>query len=68
MACGPRFIEERIELVRSLAEKADPFIKQRLLALASRYEKQLLPRGSSQAVREVKMAPTLPVWVSSSER
>ena len=68
MACGPRFIEERIELVRSLAEKADPFIKPRLLALAGRYEKQLLPTGSSQVVREVKMAPTLPVWVSSSER
>lgn len=68
VTCSTRFIEERIVLVRSLAEKADPFIKPRLLALAGRYERQFLPKGPSQAVREIKMAPTLPVWVSSGER
>jgi hypothetical protein len=35
------FIEERAKLVRSLAEKADPFIKNRLIKLAERYEREL---------------------------
>ena len=60
-----RFIEERIKLVRSLAEKADPFIKPRLLALAERYERQLSPTGPSQAVREIRMAAKLPAQVLS---
>jgi hypothetical protein len=63
-----RFIEDRIMLVRSLAEKADPFIKPRLLALAERYERQLSPTGPSQTVGEIRMAPRLPAWVASSER
>ena len=42
------FIEERAKLVRSLADRADPFIKARLIKLAERYEHELLMR--SQAV------------------
>ena len=34
----PKFRSERAELVRQLAEKADPFIKRRLLELVGRYE------------------------------
>jgi hypothetical protein len=32
------FRKQRASLVRDLASRADPFIKKRLLALASRYE------------------------------
>lgn len=32
------FRKQRASLVRDLANRADPFIKKRLLALASRYE------------------------------
>jgi hypothetical protein len=63
-----RFVEERIKLVRSLAEKADPFIKPRLLALAERYERQLSRTGPSNAVSEIRMAPAFPVWPPSTER
>ena len=62
------FIEERIKLVRSLAEKADPFIKPRLLALADRYERQILRPGPSIALREINKTPNFPVGAWSSER
>ena len=39
------FIEERAKLVRSLADRADPFIKVRLLKLAERYEHELWIRA-----------------------
>ena len=38
------FIEERVKLIRSLAGKADPFIKPRLIRLAERYEHELWVR------------------------
>jgi hypothetical protein len=38
------FIEERVKLIRSLADKADPFIKPRLIRLAERYEHELWVR------------------------
>jgi hypothetical protein len=41
------FIEERAKLVRSLADKADPFIKIRLIKLAERYERELQQRSRS---------------------
>lgn len=63
-----RFIEDRIMLVRSLSEKADPFIKPRLLALAERYERQLSAAGPSQTIGEIRMAPRLLAWDASSER
>jgi hypothetical protein len=37
------FLRERARAVRSLAERADPFTKKRLLALADSYEKQVSP-------------------------
>lgn len=63
-----KFIEERLKLVRSLAEKADPFIKPRLLALANRYERELAPSVPPLTIREIKMEPGLPVWTSLGER
>ena len=39
------FIEERAKLVRSLADKADAFIKIRLIRLAERYEHELWMRS-----------------------
>jgi hypothetical protein len=35
------FCRERLRLVRELADKADPFIKNRLTNLASHYERRL---------------------------
>ena len=43
------FMEERAGLIRSLADKADPFIKVRLLKLAIRYETQLRNAGVGNA-------------------
>ncbi len=63
-----KFIEERLKLVRSLAEKADPFIKPRLLALADRYEQQLSPTVPPPAVREIKMEPGVPPSTSLGKR
>jgi hypothetical protein len=42
--------KERAKMARALADKADPFIKRRLLDLAARYE---------QAPRPVTSIPTL---------
>ncbi|UPK23951.1 hypothetical protein [Bradyrhizobium sp. 195] len=36
-----KFLREQLALVRELAERADPYIKQRLLALADKYERRL---------------------------
>jgi hypothetical protein len=55
-----KFIEERIKLVRSLAEKADPFIKPRLLALAERYEGQLSRTVPTTAFLEIGMPVNYP--------
>jgi hypothetical protein len=63
-----KFIEERIKLVRSLAEQADPFIKPRLLALADRYETQLSLTAPLLAARDIRAALRLPARVASSER
>jgi hypothetical protein len=42
-----KFLEQRLRLIRDLANKADPFIKRRLTDLANDYEAKLRP---SQAV------------------
>lgn len=53
-----KFIEDRAKLVRSLADKADPFIKRRLLKLAERYESQLAsPPKAARALHEI-LPPT----------
>jgi len=58
-----KFIEERVKIVRSLADKADPFTKRRLLALADRYDRQLgLPARTvpSPAIQEITAASIYP--------
>jgi hypothetical protein len=50
------FIQERVKLVRSLADKADPFIKPRLIRLAERYEHELWVR--SRTVSKHKTVPS----------
>jgi len=37
------FFKDRAKTVRDIADKADPFIKKRLLALAARYEAKPRP-------------------------
>jgi hypothetical protein len=56
-----KFIEERVKLVRSLAEKADPFIKRRLLALADRYEGQLSRTVPPDVLHQIGRRPDFPV-------
>jgi hypothetical protein len=58
------FIEERAKLIRSLAERADPFTKIRLLKLADHYDGRLRP--PSKVVRQPIGLP--PISVGSSER
>jgi hypothetical protein len=41
MCCMNEFFAERVALVRQLADRADPFTKNRLLKLAERYEERL---------------------------
>ena len=36
-----RFLKDRLATVRELAQRADPFIRRRLLDLAHRYDRQL---------------------------
>jgi hypothetical protein len=61
-----KFIEERVKLVRSLAEQADPFIKPRLLALPESFERQL--SRPSTALREIKMTMPFLIAGKASER
>ena len=58
------FIEERAKLVRSLADRADPFIKVRLIKLAERYEHELWIRA--QTVRAHKPSVGLAQIVNPS--
>ena len=60
------FIEARVRLVRELADKADPFIRVRLLKLAERYDQQLGLR--SKTVHRRKIPISLPSISISSER
>jgi hypothetical protein len=60
------FIEERAKLVRSLADRADPFIKVRLIKLAERYEHELWIRA--QTVRAHEPSVGLAQIVNSSSR
>jgi hypothetical protein len=63
-----KFIEDRVKLVRSLADKADPFIKRRLLALAERYENRLATAPkTTKAVEEIRLRPTFPPWNPNGE-
>jgi hypothetical protein len=44
------FIRQRAAHCRSLAEKADPFIKRRLLDLATKYEASVLKQPSQISI------------------
>ena len=57
------FLEERLQLVRALAEKADPFTKRRLLELADSYEGRIgLTSKASRQLRQIDLsaAPNKP--------
>jgi hypothetical protein len=56
MSMDDAFMKERALHIRKLAEKADPFIKRRLLDLALSYESRL--KGPSSAT--VKLASQAP--------
>ena len=53
-----KFLEERTRLVRSLAEKADPFTKKRLLALADSYDSRIggKPSEATRLLKEVDLS------------
>jgi len=53
------FIQERVKLIRSLADKADPFIKPRLIKLAERYEHELCVRSRSVSTHTVGPSPSV---------
>ena len=46
-----KFDKQRASLVRKLADRADPFIRRRLLALVSRYENEPVRTRSSMALK-----------------
>jgi hypothetical protein len=48
------FCRERARTVRALAEQADPFIKERLLKLATHYERRISFGVKAQATGEQK--------------
>jgi hypothetical protein len=48
------FLKERVRLIRDLADKADPFIKRRLMDLANNYDARL-----ARASTSVKTHPVL---------
>ena len=50
------FMKERALHIRNLAEKADPFIKRRLLDLAASYESRL-ERPSQASMRPLSNQP-----------
>jgi len=51
------FLEERLRLVRSLAQKADPFTKRRLLELADSYEGRIgLTSKASRQLRQIDLS------------
>ena len=58
-ADGDEFIQERVKLIRSLADKADPFIKPRLIKLAERYEHELCVRSRSVSTHTVGPSPSV---------
>lgn len=49
------FLKDRLATVRELAQRADPFIKRRLLELAQRYDRQLRQsRISTDTLRSIE--------------
>lgn len=64
-----QFIEERVRLIRLMADKADPFTKVRLLKLAERYDERLGLRSKLMHQRnELVGLPPINIGISSRER
>jgi hypothetical protein len=61
MSLDSEFYRKRVHQIRELADRADPFIKRRLLDLAQRYEDKL--GRPSPTMKELKL-----VWSDPSER
>lgn len=61
-----KFIEERAKMVRALADKADPFVKRRLLMLADRYDAQLA--SSPKATPTLHEIRAVTTFSADSER
>jgi len=59
-----QFIEERVRLIRLMADKADPFTKVRLLKLAESYDERFGLR--SKPMHQRKDLP--PISIGSPER
>jgi hypothetical protein len=49
-----KFLEQRLRLIRDLADKADPFIKRRLVDLANNYEAKLRPSRADVLSKSIK--------------
>jgi len=61
------FVEERARVLRSIADRADPFTKRRLLALAQRYENETW--RPAKPSRDIQVGSTLPVMgIPTAER
>jgi hypothetical protein len=52
-----KFLEQRLRLIRDLADKADPFIKRRLTDLANDYEAKLRTSRASVPSISIKTPP-----------
>ena len=61
------FCREQVERIRTLAERADPFTRRRLLALVGRYEAKVggPPRTSKTSERPLPVRTTPPASIFS---
>jgi hypothetical protein len=57
------FCREQAQRIRALAERADPFIKRRLLALVNRYDAKAVPLRASNSERSLPARTTPPIAV-----
>ncbi|OSI73793.1 hypothetical protein BSZ21_06260 [Bradyrhizobium canariense] len=61
-----QFLRDRARIIRDLADKADPFIRKRLLDLAERYDRRI--SRPSQAMKMVTAAISPTSTIASSMR
>jgi hypothetical protein len=55
-----QYFKEQAQRVRDIAEKADPFTRKRLLALAEHYDAQTIETSRSRPLRPIKSATPEP--------
>lgn len=59
VAVDEQFLRDRAKIVRDLADKADPFIRKRLLALADRYDRRISrPSQATKVAATAQGSPT----------